>query len=255
MSHVSIVTGASRGIGEAIVDILLQNKGSKVVAVARSKEALVALQTKYGKDRVEIVAGDVTASETSKQAVATAISKFGQLNSVIANAGVIDPVGKIEETAIEDWKKLYDINLFSVVQLIQHALPELQKTKGNVVAVSSGAATSAYSGWYAYGSSKAALNHLILSLATEEKNSGVQAISIAPGVVATDMQKEIREKHGVGMNPEVWQRFIDLHKNKQLVDADEPGAVLANLALKGWPEEVNGQFLRYNDEKLSSYRK
>ncbi|KAI3406355.1 URA6 [Candida oxycetoniae] len=241
MTHVSIVTGASRGIGKAIVQTLLKNEGSKVVAIARSKSALESLQSEFGKDNLDIVIGDVTDALTSKKAVELAISRFGQLNSVIANAGVLDPVGSIESTSIQEWKKLYDINFFSVAQLIQEAIPELRKTKGNVVAVSSGAATTPYSGWYAYGSSKAALNHLILSLATEEKKSGVHAISIAPGVVDTNMQHDIRETFGSKMDPHHLQKFLDLHKNKQLVPAEAPGAVLANLALKGWGHLIRGK--------------
>ncbi|KGR23496.1 hypothetical protein MG9_00431, partial [Candida albicans P37037] len=133
-----------------------------------------------------------------------------------------------------------------------HSLPHLKKTNGKVIAVSSGAATKAYSGWYAYGSSKAALNHLILSLASDEKD--VQAISIAPGVVDTEMQTDIREKFGKNMTPEGLQRFVDLHENKQLASPEEPGTVYAKLALQEWSEDLNGKFLRYNDEILKAYQ-
>ena len=249
------ITNSTQGIGESIVNILLKNNASKVVAVARSQEALEALQSTHGQERFQFIAGDVTDPETSKKAVELAISKFGQLNSVIANAGVLDPVGLLDQTSIDGWKKLYDINLFSVVQLLQVALPELRKTKGNVVAVSSGAATTAYSGWSAYGSSKAALNHLIFSLASDEAEVlGIQAISVAPGVVATSMQKDIREKFGTNMTRDALQRFVDLHENSQLAHPDEPGTVLANLALKGWLKELNGKFIRYNDDVMKDYQ-
>ncbi|KAI5953537.1 hypothetical protein KGF54_002909 [Candida jiufengensis] len=251
MTHVTIVTGASKGIGKAIVDLLLQHQNSKVVAIARSQELLETLQSKYGEDNFQYVAGNVTDSTISQSAVDLAVTKFGQLNSVIANAGVIEPVGPIKDTSIEEWKKLYDINFFSVVQLIQQSLLELKRTKGNFIAVSSGAATSAYSGWYAYGSSKAALNHLIKSLAAEEKD--IKAISIAPGVVNTDMQGLIRN-FGSKMSEESIKKFKDLHKNGQLVEPEECGAVYANLVLKGWSNELNGEFLRFNDSKLKEYQ-
>ncbi|KAI5969504.1 hypothetical protein CANMA_001572 [Candida margitis] len=252
MIHVSIVTGASRGIGKAIVDSILQTPGAKVVAIARSQTTLQSLKDKYGKDSFDFVAGDVTDENTAQKAIDVALTQFGQIDSIVANAGVLDPVGAINNTSIDDWKKLYDVNLFSIVQLIQLSLSELKRTKGNVVAVSSGAATKVYSGWYAYGSSKAALNHLIASLAAEEPS--IQAISVAPGVVDTEMQQDIREKFGSNMSKEGLQRFIDLHEKKQLVPPEEPGRVYANLALKGWPSELNGQFLRYNDEKLVKYQ-
>ena len=91
-----------------------------------------------------------------------------------------------------------------------------------------------------------------MSLAAEEKD--IQAISIAPGVVNTEMQVDIREKFGKGMSAEGLQRFIDLHEKKQLAAPEEPGTVYANLALKGWPQELNGKYLRYNDEVLKSYQ-
>ena len=232
--------------------MLLKDPNTKVVVVARTQAPLEALTNKYGSDRVDFVVGDITDSSTSEKAVELAISKFGQLNSIIANAGVLEPVGPIESTSVDDWKRLYDINLFAVVELIKHSLPHLKKANGKVIAVSSGAATKAYSGWYAYGSSKAALNHLILSLASDEKD--VQAISIAPGVVDTEMQTDIREKFGKNMTPEGLQRFVDLHENRQLASPEEPGTVYAKLALQGWSEDLNGKFLRYNDEILRAYQ-
>lgn len=230
----------------------MKDPNTKVIAVARTEAPLKVLANTYGSDRVGFVAGDITDPETSKKAVELAVSKFGQLNSIIANAGVLEPVGPIESTSVDEWKRLYDINLFAVVELIKLSLPHLKKVNGKVVAVSSGAATKAYSGWYAYGSSKAALNHLILSLASDEKD--IQAISIAPGVVNTEMQTDIREKFGKNMTPEGLQRFIELHENKQLAPPEEPGTVYAKLALQGWPEDLNGKFLRYNDEILKAYQ-
>ncbi|EGW35033.1 uncharacterized protein SPAPADRAFT_58166 [Spathaspora passalidarum NRRL Y-27907] len=250
MTNVTIVTGASRGIGRAIVNILLKNPENKVIAVARTKEALESLQKQYG-DRIEIVAGDITESSTSVEAVKLAESKFGQLDAVIANAGVLDPVGPIEKHNINEWKRLFDINFFSVVELIQQSLPALRKTHGKFIAVSSGASLKPYSGWYAYGSSKASLNHLIASLASEE--SEIQAISIAPGVVDTEMQQDIREKFGKDMSTEGLQRFIDLHQNKQLSPPEVPAAVYANLALRGWSNDINGKYLRFDDDVLKSY--
>ena len=86
-----------------------------------------SFQKQHGSDRVAFVAGDITDPATSKTAVETAISKFGQLNAVIANAGVLDPIGPIENTSVDQWKQLYDINVFSVVELIKHSLPHLKK--------------------------------------------------------------------------------------------------------------------------------
>ncbi|KAK6198856.1 glucose/ribitol dehydrogenase [Scheffersomyces amazonensis] len=254
MSHVTILTGASRGIGKAIAEILLTtNDQTKLIAVARSGDNLKDLEEKYGSDRVGIVIGDVAEQSTTKAAIDLAIKKFGQINSVIANAGVLDPVGPIEQTDLAKWKRLYDINLFAVVDIIQQSLPELKKTNGNIIAVSSGASLKPYNAWYAYGSSKAALNHLIASVAEEETD--IQSISIAPGVVDTAMQQDIRNVFGKKMAPDALSRFTDLHKNNQLLKPETPATVYVNLAIRGWSKEVNGTYLRFDDKSLVSYTK
>mgnify|MGYP000021045585 CR=1 FL=1 len=251
-SNLNFSTNSNKGIGKAIAEILLKTPSSKVVIVARSQAPLESFQKQHGSDRVAFVAGDITDPATSKTAVETAISKFGQLNAVIANAGVLDPIGPIENTSVDQWKQLYDINVFSVVELIKHSLPHLKKTNGKVIGVSSIAAFTAFNGWYAYGSSKAALNHLMYSLASEEKE--IQAIAVAPGVVDTEMQNDIREKFGKDMKEEALQQFVDLHKNEKLVSPEEPGTVYANLALKGWSEDLNGKYLDFDDALLKDYQ-
>lgn len=220
------------------------------MTIARSRGSLDELKEQYG-DRVEIITGDVCSVSIITSAIETAISKFGSLNSVVANAGVIDPVTTVENANIDDWKTLYDINFFSVVQLIKLSIPELRKSNGNIVVVSSGASTSGYHGWGAYGSSKAALNHVIQTLVAEDPQ--ISAISIAPGVVDTDMQKEIRDVHSANMLTDA-NKFKDLHENKKLLHPDVPGRVYANLAIKGWGSELNGQYLRFSDESLSEYQ-
>lgn len=197
--------------------------------------------------------GDVADAQISAQAVESAVSAFGSVDSVVANAGVLDPVDSVAKADIGKWKQLFDINFFSVVGLVAAALPHLEKSHGRVVAVSSGASDKAYNAWGAYGSSKAALNHLMMLVAQE--NPGVSAISVAPGVVATEMQKDIREKFGANMTPESLQRFIDLHSNDQLLAPDVPATIYTNLAVRGWGKEINGKYFRVGDEVLAPYLK
>jgi NAD(P)-dependent dehydrogenase (short-subunit alcohol dehydrogenase family) len=241
-----------QGIGKAVVDrILSTNSDAKVIVVARSEEKLNELVSVYGEDRVGVIVGDVTDPQTATNAVNLAIEKFDQINSVILNAGVLDPVGKIDQVDVDSWRKHFDVNFFSLVDLIQKSIGYLRKTNGSVIAVSSGASTSHYSGWYAYGCSKASVNHLIKALATEEDQ--ISAISVAPGVVNTEMQQDIRDVFSKNMSPDVAKRFFDLHKNNELLPPLVPATVYANLALRGFSKELNGSYLRWNDELLASY--
>lgn len=199
------------------------------------------------------MAGDVTDSQTLSDAVALAVEKYGHINSVIANAGVLDPVETIDNANVDQWKWNFDINFFSVVELAKITIPELRRTNGNFISVSSGASTKATGGWGCYGASKAALNHLMLTIAEQEDT--VKTLSVAPGVVDTSMQLDIREKHKQVMKPDSHKRFTDLHEKGQLLPPDVPATVYVNLSLNGWDDSINGTYLRYNDEPLTKYSK
>ncbi|CAH6721770.1 uncharacterized oxidoreductase [[Candida] jaroonii] len=247
---VCILTGASTGIGNAIAKIYLSKEGTKLIAVARSQGPLEELVKEFGEERVGIVVGDIAKTETTEKCIDLAISKFGKIDSVIANAGVLEPVTSVEDLDINAWKKAFDINFFSVVELAKLSLPHLRQSKGRFVSVSSGASIGATKGWGCYGSSKAALNHLMLTLADDEPE--IQTISVAPGVVDTSMQDNIRGKYKDQMKA-AHKRFIDLKNDNKLLTPDVPATIYVNLVLKGWDSAINGKYLRYSDEALKDY--
>jgi NAD(P)-dependent dehydrogenase (short-subunit alcohol dehydrogenase family) len=109
------------------------------------------------------------------------------------------------------------------------------------VFTSSGAALNAYSTWGAYGSSKAAMNHLAKTLRSEEPD--IVAVAVRPGTVDTDMQKSLRNEYAELMDAEDKAKFANLKKNGQLLRPDQPGNVMARLALNA-PTRLSGQFLR-----------
>lgn len=115
--------------------------------------------------------------------------------------------------------------------MVQAALPALRTSHGRIVITSSGAATGAYQGWAAYGSGKAVLNHLAATLAVEEPD--VTTVSVRPGVVDTEMQRAIREEHNKAMSASDQEKFQGLHKQGKLVRPEQPGGVIANLAVRG----------------------
>ncbi|GBL48832.1 hypothetical protein ACI3LY_001026 [Candidozyma auris] len=246
-----ILTGASRGIGGAAAEIYLsQSTSHNLVAIARSSESLNALKEKYG-DRVKTVTGDISDERVASEAIEKAL-EFGSIDSVVANAGVLDPVNTVAKADVAKWRNLFDINFFSVVDLFQKALPHVKESNGRFVAVSSGASTKSYYAWGAYGASKAALNHLVQTMVAEDPQ--VNAISVAPGVVDTNMQEDIRTKFGANMTPESLQRFIDFHKNKELLPPEVPANLLVNLAVKGWGKNLNGGYHRIGEEALKEFQ-
>jgi NAD(P)-dependent dehydrogenase (short-subunit alcohol dehydrogenase family) len=142
-------------------------------------------------------------------------------------------------------------NGLSVAEKIQAALPSLRKTQGRIILTSSGAAVSAYQGWGAYGAGKAVLNHLALTLAVEEPD--VTTISIRPGVVDTEMQREIRELHNKAMSEKDAIKFAGLKTDGGLLKPEQPGHVLAKLVVSG-DKHLSGKFLSWNDDTLEKYQ-
>lgn len=109
--------------------------------------------------------------------------------------------------------------------------------------VSSGAAAHAYASWGAYGATKAAMNHLAMTLAAEEPD--VTTVSIRPGVVDTEMQRDIRETHHEVMDEQDRKRFAELKEEGKLLRPEQPGNVVARLAAGGDVAGLSGKFLRY----------
>ncbi|KAL1610235.1 hypothetical protein SLS60_001900 [Paraconiothyrium brasiliense] len=248
--RVIILTGASRGIGLAAAHHLL-SQSHKLVLVSRTASALTQLRDQYGTDKVEVVAGDLSDFAITEKAVQVAHDRFGRIDGLIINHGSLDPVKKVADSSAEEWSKAFDINVFSAVNLIQAALPSLRKTQGRIIITSSGAAVSAYQGWGAYGAGKAVLNHLALTLAVEEPD--VTTISIRPGVVDTDMQREIRELHNKTMSDEDAAKFAGLKTNGGLLKPEQPAHVIAKLAVAGG-KDLSGKFLSWNDKALEKFQ-
>lgn len=261
MAKVIVVTGASRGMGQTIVNILLESSTEdKVVLVARSKDKLqeyVDALSKSDQERVFYVAGDLTDPATLESLVTETIEKFGKINSVVFNAGVLEPIAHIDSVDTTQVRKLFEVNFFSIVDLTQKLIPELRKAAkedgipSSCVFVSSLASTTFIDGWLAYGASKAALNHLAMDLHNEEEH--IRTISIDPGIVDTGMQVNIRNNLGTGMKKEAHKMFLDIHEQGKLLKPEVPGGVCALLALKGIPEEVSGQFVEYCDARLADF--
>jgi NAD(P)-dependent dehydrogenase (short-subunit alcohol dehydrogenase family) len=249
-SKVIILTGASRGIGLAVAHYLLKN-AHKVVVVARSEAPLRDLEKQYPNDQVDVLTGDLSDFTLGSKAVNQAIKRWKKLDAVIINHGVLDPVRKIADSTIEDWRAAYDVNFFSYVALAKAAIPALREAKGRIILTSSGAATNGYSTWGAYGSSKAAVNHLAKTLATEEKQ--ITSIALRPGVVDTEMQRDIREKHNGFMDAGDAAKFAELKTSGGLLKPEQPGHVIAKLALDA-SNELSGQFLNWNAEELKQYQ-
>ncbi|KAJ1309200.1 hypothetical protein OPQ81_004869 [Rhizoctonia solani] len=253
-SPVIIVTGASRGIGLAVVGALLKSYKARVVTLSRTRTPEISALASEHQESLELLEGDVTKEQSAISAVDLAKSKFGRLDGLILNAGTLDPLGRIEspESSVEGWKSMFDVNFFSLLHLIKAGLPLLRESHGRVIFVSSGAATGGIAGWAPYSASKAAMNSLARTLANEEKD--IVSVAVRPGVVDTEMQSIIRSKGLSSMKPEEHERFITLHAESQLVKPEDTGHVIAGLSVAAKPE-LSGAFIDWESDDVKEFRR
>lgn len=192
-----LITGASRGIGEAAARAF-GAAGAHVVLAARDGAAVERIAAEIG-DAVAVgVACDVTDMAQVQAAVDLAVTRFGALDVLIGNAGVIEPIARLDAAEAGEWGRAIDINLKGVFHGMRAALPVMQaQGRGTIITISSGAAHNPLEGWSGYCASKAGAAMLTSCAHLEAGAAGVRVMGLSPGTVATDMQRVIK-KSGVG---------------------------------------------------------
>jgi NAD(P)-dependent dehydrogenase (short-subunit alcohol dehydrogenase family) len=180
---VGIVTGASRGLGLALVRALVEREW-RLVVDARGAAALDRAVS--GLDGVVAIAGDVAHPEHRRALVEAAGDRIDLL---VNNAGVLGPSPQPPLAAypLATFARVYDVNVFAPLALIQQALPRLAPG-ATILDITSDAAVEAYEGWGGYGSSKAALEQLTAILATEQAH--LRVYSVDPGDMRTQTYQE-----------------------------------------------------------------
>lgn len=191
-----LITGASRGIGEAAARAFAA-AGANVVLAARDGDAVSRIAAEIG-DAAAGIACDVTDLDQVRAAVDLAISRFGALDILIGNAGVIEPIARLDAADPAAWSRAIDINLKGVFHGMRAALPVMQaQGHGTIITISSGAAHNPLEGWSGYCASKAGAAMLTSCAHLEAGAAGLRIMGLSPGTVATDMQRVIKAS-GVG---------------------------------------------------------
>ncbi|MDP5348055.1 MAG: SDR family oxidoreductase [Paracoccaceae bacterium] len=191
-----LITGASRGIGEAAARAFAA-AGGNVVLAARDGDAVSRIAAGIG-DAAVGIACDVTDLAQVQAAVDLAIDRFGGLDILIGNAGVIEPIARLDAADPAAWSRAIDINLKGVFHGMRAALPVMQaQGHGTIITISSGAAHNPLEGWSGYCASKAGAAMLTACAHLEAGSAGLRIMGLSPGTVATDMQRVIKAS-GVG---------------------------------------------------------
>ncbi len=246
---VVIVTGASRGLGAAVARWLAKARAA-VTLISRSEDRLkdVGEDIRSLGGKPLVFKADVSDSESCLSAVKLTLDRFGRIDALVNNAGIVQPISSIARTEPENWRYNIEVNLMGPFYMIQAAIPSLRSQKGRIVNVSSGAANRVLENVSAYCAAKAALNHFTRVLAEEEP--GLTAVTVRPGVVDTDMQTTIRNEGENGMSDEQMVYFRQLKTNGRLEPPEIPGRSIAWLALYA-PTSFSGQFFDYDDPRIA----
>jgi 2-deoxy-D-gluconate 3-dehydrogenase len=192
VNKVVIVTGASRGLGEAIVKNLV-DEGALVVAAARTESSLNEL-SRYAPDQIEPQVADMTIPEDVEKLVDIAVGKFGKLDAIVNNAGIA-PAGKFVETDISVMERTFAVNVFAPAILAKKAGRYFidNQIPGSVVNIASTSGLRGKAMLVGYSSSKGAMMRFTESLAAEWARFGIRVNTIAPGAFETDAQSAVLE--------------------------------------------------------------
>jgi 3-oxoacyl-[acyl-carrier protein] reductase len=220
----ALVTGASRGIGRASA-LALAAAGAQVLvhySSGASEAEAVAEEIRKAGGRADVVAADLAAADGAHKLARQARAIVGErLDILVANAGV-SKNAPIEETTVEDFDRLFAVNVRAPFFLVQQLLPILS-SGSSIVLVSSLAAHASVGTLPAYAATKGAIDTLVKHFASAFGERGIRVNAVAPGVVATDMSGFTRTDAGRDFT-------LGMQALKRLAQPDDIGAVVAFLA-------------------------
>jgi 3-oxoacyl-[acyl-carrier protein] reductase len=207
----ALVTGSSKGIGEAIA-VALAREGASVVVHGRDRvqtERVVnAIVAKGG--RACSVLGDLTQDEAVERLVAEAEDRVGAINILVNNAGGSGPKNDWQATAAAGWASTFDRNVLAAVRVSTRLLPRMRQARwGRVINISSGAATMPPATGPDYSAAKAALNAMTASMAKAVAAEGVTVNAISPGTIKSarleDGFRAAAVARGIAANDAPWE--------------------------------------------------
>lgn len=221
------ISGASSGIGKALADNVPWD-GARIIDISRRGAS--------GAEHVEADLSDPTSWPTVAESFQRELDSFsGERVFFVHAAGSVQPIGFAGEVDTEAYTRNVLLNSASG-QVLGHAFLAAAKdvdAERYLVMLSSGAASLVGAGWSSYGAGKAALDQWVRDVGAEQdQRGGVQVVAVAPGVVETDMQEQIRRT-----NPEDFpkrDKFVELHQRGQLRDPDEVAGQMWTLLQKGF---------------------
>lgn len=184
-NKVAYITGGSKGIGYGIAKILIEN-GMRVAITSRTLQAAQESAKTLSADSTKVLAlqSDVGSMASEQKAVKAVLDHFGQLDVLVANAGV-GYFASIENLTEEEWKSMIDTNLTGVFNSVKSGLDAIKQSKGYIITIASLAGTNFFENGAAYNASKFGLVGFSQAIMLDLRKYGIKVTTIMPGSVAT----------------------------------------------------------------------
>ncbi|MGF1470836.1 MAG: SDR family NAD(P)-dependent oxidoreductase [Rubrobacteraceae bacterium] len=185
---VALITGASQGLGRALA-LAFAEEGAKIVVNSRSQDSIDPVAEEIEEKGAEVlaVAADVSEGDGVQQLVDAAVGRFGRIDVLVNNAGVLGPRVAIEEFPEDEWRKVIDANLTGPYLVSKAVIPHLPGG-ASIINVVSGVSVEGRAEWGAYSVSKFGMEGLSQILAAELQERGIRSNAVDPGGMRTDMR-------------------------------------------------------------------
>ena len=225
---IAIVTGAGRGIGEAVA-LALAKEGAKLAIVSRTRAELEKVASKISAmgGQAEIIVADVSKTEDVQKLIQHTLKTYGHIDILINAAGVYGPIGLTWETDAQQWIEAIQVNLIGTFLCCRETLKHMvARRQGKIINFSGGGATSPLPRFSAYGVSKTAVVRLTETLAEELRPFSIQVNSIAPGAVDTRLQDQV-----LAAGERAGDLYARIRKLRETGEGGVPRELAADLAV------------------------
>ena len=237
-----LITGASKGIGQAL-SLALAEQGVQVLLLSRPSKELdqTTADVQALSPASVAVPCDLGEPASIEEAATTILSQHPRLHGIVHNAGDIHPIKPLFDAHSDDWTRSMMVNLVGVQHLTQRLGSALQGDhRVRVTTISSGAAMRPLASWSAYCTAKAGLDMWTRCLAEEGASQNITAVSVAPGIVDTDMQTAIRSASEEDFP--LRSNFVGYHEDGQLSKPDDVAKALLPLITAHTVEQSGQRF-------------